>query len=58
MGYVEWMECPAAGEPLEGLIASKLPLTEELNNKLDVELRYSKMELLRQQKACGREVHV
>lgn len=47
MGYVEWMECSVVGEFFEGLIVLKLFFTEEFNNKLDVELRYFKMELFR-----------
>ncbi|MCL7039703.1 hypothetical protein MKW94_014887, partial [Papaver nudicaule] len=51
-----WLDCPAAGQCIECIIPSKVPLGEAFSDCIDPGKRYSSNQVIRQQRVCGREI--
>ncbi|KAJ7544359.1 hypothetical protein O6H91_09G075300 [Diphasiastrum complanatum] len=51
-----WVDCPPYGDPIGNLIPSKVPLGDLFNMQVDAGKRYSYKQVIRNQKALGREV--
>lgn len=51
-----WLDCPASGQEINGLIPSKVPLGESFNDSIPPGKRYSFRQVLHQQRVLGRKV--
>ncbi|GMP91044.1 hypothetical protein CsSME_00041910 [Camellia sinensis var. sinensis] len=53
-----WLDCPAYGNEIGGIIPSKVPLGESFNEYIHPEKRYSSRQVIHQQRQLGREVSI
>ncbi|KAL7172339.1 hypothetical protein ACSBR2_031936 [Camellia fascicularis] len=51
-----WLDCPAYGNEIGGIIPSKVPLGESFNEYIHPEKRYSSRQVIHQQRQLGREL--
>uniref|UniRef100_A0A7N0TN11 mRNA guanylyltransferase n=1 Tax=Kalanchoe fedtschenkoi TaxID=63787 RepID=A0A7N0TN11_KALFE len=49
-----WLDCPAAGHEINGIIPSKVPLGESFNSYIPPGKRYSSKQVIHQQRVLGR----
>ncbi|CAL5353817.1 unnamed protein product [Camellia sinensis] len=55
---MRWLDCPAYGNEIGGIIPSKVPLGESFNEYIHPEKRYSSRQVIHQQRQLGREVSI
>lgn len=53
---VGWLDCPAAGQEINFIIPSKVPLGEAFNDLVLPGKRYSSRQVIHQQRVLGRKV--
>lgn len=51
-----WLDCPAVGHEILGMIPSKVPLGEAYNDCIPPGRRYSFKQVIHQQRVLGRKV--